>query len=793
MIREYARASSLVLLVLFCAVAGVSSLPGPTEAARLLPKLDSRLARMITLYEMEGRGSVRDWAQRLALEAEIEGDLVRVEIELQSHADLRQFVRSLQLQGARPEVFFDRWVQALVPIRLLPELALRPAVRFIQFPVELERDQGKIVSEGVARSGAQRWHEAGFRGQGAKVVIIDSGFEGYRTLLGTELPREVVVQSFRADGNIEAGERHGTAVAEIVYDMAPEAQLLLANVRTRTEWGRAVEWAISQGATGLTSSLSSPPECPGDSRTLGSVASRARENGILWTTSAGNLGANHWGGPWHDGDGNNILNFTDSDETINIVVSRDQTFYVALTWDDPCGQSANDYDLFLLDDQGRVVESSTNIQNGSGIPNERIDYRPRQSGTLQIQVRSKPGAKPALLDIYNRYVTQAEYIVPAGSIQDPGLSPNIMAVGAINVRDGSLERFSSRGPTRDGRPKPDISGHNRVSTQTYGANSFAGTSASTPQAAGAAALVKSAFPDWTAAQIQQFLESRAEDRGLPGKDSDFGAGELFLGNVPHSSPATLELSTTLLTFQATQNGAVPDPQSVAITNGGSGTFSWQAQADAPWVKLSPAEGAVPPPSSLTVSVETAGLPTGQYETKILITAPGITNAPQAIRVVLKLQAQASFLIALQFLQLALMELDLARRLEGGCVRYTRPAGALRLQMQNAAGLEEYTVSGTTGALVCRESVLLQSLGAPTTLAQIANTPWAALKILKLSLGDAQGWETDSRDGCFVLTYTLPESRAIQVTLSDQSRREFLIAQGSELILCNDVLHLALGN
>src|SRR5207244_1575076 len=38
--------------------------------------------------------------------------------------------------------------------------------------------------EHLARLGADRWHAGGYRGDGVKVAILDSGFRGYRTQLG---------------------------------------------------------------------------------------------------------------------------------------------------------------------------------------------------------------------------------------------------------------------------------------------------------------------------------------------------------------------------------------------------------------------------------------------------------------------------------------------------------------------------------------------------------------------------------------------------------------------------------
>src|SRR5438874_2788994 len=56
----------------------------------------------------------------------------------------------------------------------------------------------------LASLGVDAWHKAGTRGQGVKIAVLDSGFRGYKTFLGKALPKKITVQSFRADGNLEA-------------------------------------------------------------------------------------------------------------------------------------------------------------------------------------------------------------------------------------------------------------------------------------------------------------------------------------------------------------------------------------------------------------------------------------------------------------------------------------------------------------------------------------------------------------------------------------------------------------
>jgi Subtilase family. len=105
-----------------------------------------------------------------------------------------------------------------------------------------------------------------------------------------------------------------------------------------------------------------------------------------------------------------------------------------------------------------------------------------------------------------------------------------------------LESFSSRGPTIDGRVKPDITGWDGVSSPVYGVpnaegtSGFYGTSAAAPHVAGAAALVAQANPAMDAAQIQSFLEQRANS-GAPSNppSNATGYGLLTLG-----SPTTVQ-------------------------------------------------------------------------------------------------------------------------------------------------------------------------------------------------------------------------------------------------------------
>ena len=101
------------------------------------------------------------------------------------------------------------------------------------------------------------------------LAIIDSGFIGYKDLLGSELPAAVTVRNY-ADADSEDPDladttsEHGTGVAEIVHDIAPDAQLYLIKISTNVDLDQAVTFALSQGIDIISVSMGWYNVTPGD-------------------------------------------------------------------------------------------------------------------------------------------------------------------------------------------------------------------------------------------------------------------------------------------------------------------------------------------------------------------------------------------------------------------------------------------------------------------------------------------------------------------------------------------------
>jgi len=498
-------------------------------------KLQSELFQLI---EIENRGEASAFVQRSGVDL-VDG-MVRVVIEA-APGQARLAAQAAETLGTMVETIHADWVQVVIPISMLTALADTPSIDSVRLP-QIPWPVG--TSEGLDLINTPEWHSAGFTGAGVKVAILDLGFQGYDALLGTELPDSVTVQSFRSDGDItDSGQVHGTACAEIVYDIVPDADFYLVNFGTDVEWSNAVDWLIAQEVDVISSSIIWVNTGPGDGTgPICEKVAEARSAGILWSNAAGNQALLHWMGSWEDTDSDDWHEFNPGvDESNAIYADSGYPIVIFLKWDDPWGASSNDYNLYLFDDTAPVpnrVAWSQNVQNGNDDPVERLIYKAEYDGYYHIAIQEDSATEAVSFHLHT-YYGDLQYRVYSGSLLEPADSSSAVTVGAVRWDNPDvLESFSSQGPTADGRTKPDLVAPDRVSTMSYGAEAFWGTSSSAPHVAGAAALVKDRHPSYTPADIQAFLEGFAVDLGDVGKDNLYGSGMLYLG--PANTPPVVE-------------------------------------------------------------------------------------------------------------------------------------------------------------------------------------------------------------------------------------------------------------
>jgi len=516
--------------------------PPPEHQKDLNPKLDFALQRMADIYAAEGIEKVREYAAQHKID--MKDDLIRVIAEADSgslgsagiQARVSMVAGEIEALGGRVETSYENLIQHLAHPGTIQAIARLPQVKFLRLP--LKPFPMAVTSEGVAKTGADTWHAvASYRTtEKVKICILDLGFKGYASLLGTELPSSVTARSFRADNDIEADQVHGAACAEIVHDMAPDADLFLVNFNTDVEQHLAVDWIIGQGVKVI--SFSVGWWNAGDGKGTGPICAdvkKAHDAGLIWCNSAGNDAENHWEGTFSDSDSDKWMNFSGTDEHLMVYGSE---CYAYLNWDDwgtwngtSYSGSNNDYNLYLYYWSGgawHFIDSSSGSQNGNDWPTESVAAYASTPVYWALYVYKHSGSRNCKLEIFtagNNYIY--EYDVPAGSIDIPADSPYAVTVGATDCISDALHSYSSRGPTHDGRVKPDFTAPSGVTTQTYGYRNFYGTSASAPHMAGAFGLILGKTP-FSVSQIQAILEGRGLDLGSSGKDNLYGIGRLKL-------------------------------------------------------------------------------------------------------------------------------------------------------------------------------------------------------------------------------------------------------------------------
>jgi hypothetical protein len=118
-----------------------------------------------------------------------------------------------------------------------------------------------------------------------------------------------------------------------------------------------------------------------------------------------------------------------------------------------------------------------------------------------------------------------------GTLMAPADADSILACGAVDA-SGNLAGFSSRGPTFDGRIKPEVlaRGVNTYCATAFSEDEYAlvsGTSLSTPLVGGCAAALLSAHPDWTVMQVREALMMTASNASSPDIQYGWGIVDLF--------------------------------------------------------------------------------------------------------------------------------------------------------------------------------------------------------------------------------------------------------------------------
>lgn len=446
------------------------------------------------------------------------------------------------------------------------------------------RDLARIFAAGPVTSQGDAAHRAAAArstyltdGTGVTIGVLSDGVTNLAASQAAGELGAVTVLSGQAGSGDE-----GTAMLEIVHDLAPGARLYFATAFTSaTSFANNIRALRAAGCDIIVDDVFYSNESAfqdgqgasvissGNAGVIAQAVKDVADSGALYFSSAGNGGnldagtSGTWEGDFVDGGGvSTPTSLYDSTGRLHSfgpqawdVVTTSSRFSTTLKWADPLGASSNDYDLFRLDSTGSSVLSwSTNFQTGTQDPYEFVSSGGAgRSGDRLVVVKYSGSDRYLHLDTTRGVLSIATAGETHGHAATSATNSfGVAATPAVSpgpypgpfITSNRVEAFSSDGPRRifftsDGAAitggnysstggqvlnKPDLTAADGVSTSLSGFSPFYGTSAAAPHAAAIAALAKSFNWSLTASQLRAVLVGGAIDIEAAGVDRDSGSG-----------------------------------------------------------------------------------------------------------------------------------------------------------------------------------------------------------------------------------------------------------------------------
>ncbi|MDR2855340.1 MAG: S8 family serine peptidase [Methanomicrobiales archaeon] len=421
------------------------------------------------------------------------------------------------------------------------------ALHHISSPLDPNQPLGNsIITQGdvIVRSNSIR-QAFGANGRGVKIGVISNGAESYADAQAAgELPDSLHILTL---GNGD----EGTAIMEIIHDMAPEAEIYFAAYGGNSDNFQDVVSMLAQlGCTIICDDVyffAQPFFEKGDvARHLEEVLAEYPD--LIYVTVAGNFSILHYldaarftipyaTGYLQDLSGMNL-------PFVTLEIPPSSRAIVTLQWSEPFNQAAIDFDLIAVDAAGSVLAMSDGIQDGFGDPFEHFTIQNPNTSPLIVHLGVLYlGTEPLISDsLYLEFfirdqhpalVSNPEIFTPQYAIFGHAAVPDIITVASVNSSSPDVITLdSSQGPALIVHPtlelikKPDISTPTNVGVSGAGdfPMNFPGTSAAVPHIVAIIAQLASAFPDASRHEIKQALFEGCTDLGSPGWDPVYGFG-----------------------------------------------------------------------------------------------------------------------------------------------------------------------------------------------------------------------------------------------------------------------------
>ncbi|MGK2857796.1 MAG: S8 family serine peptidase, partial [Thermoanaerobaculia bacterium] len=542
-------------------------------------KIDSRLFLGLLNQRKDARLSALPDFRFVKPEAD---GRVAVDIIVSGTTGVKPVLSLLEARGdvVKSTSFRHGRISARVSLDSLEPLAVMPEVRKVRTTIPAFTNKNDTSEGDVTHAADTARTFYGVLGNGVKIGVLSDGVDSLAALQASgDLPPVVDVLPGQAGSGDE-----GSAMLEIIYDLAPNADLAFATAFiSEASFAQNILDLAAAGCDIIVDDIIYLDESPFQDGPVAQAVNTVTAAGVLYFSSAGNEGnaVDLTSGTW-EGDfapsvaadpgplaGANLHDFGDGGNSILVEFGggNPPLLIWAEHYDLTTGLASTDFDLYDMDGGlTTIFDASTDVQDGAGgndFPIEFIGGGAFAGERLLIDLFSD-GATSSR-PMFNLILFRGELddaLATGGATRGhsaaaaafstaatpavfsfDGVTPDGPFPGVFTTANES-ESFSSDGTRRiildpaggeitpgdrtstGGvvRQKPDITAADGVSCSAPGFSTFYGTSAAAPHAAAIAGLLLSAVPTLTPAQIRTALESTAIDIEAGGIDSETGVG-----------------------------------------------------------------------------------------------------------------------------------------------------------------------------------------------------------------------------------------------------------------------------
>jgi hypothetical protein len=471
-------------------------------------------------------------------------------------AELEALGFEYETSALMPEILIQGWLKP----EAFDGVAGLDWVRYIRAPAYPIVNAGSVTvqSDTIMRSANVR-STLSVNGAGVRVgVISDSADQRSEAQAKGDLPADSSIFL----GKVNTGSDEGTAMMEIVYDMAPGALLGFYGPDTSVDMANGITALRGGGCQVIVDDLTFWDQPWFEEGVIETSISSNAAAGVTYATSAGNL-ADRVHATAYSGISANVLGVTGVNvhnfgNLVNgvpqylmpVLFPAQTATRIMLQYDSKWGNPTDDYDLYVTDIAAQTLYGKSDTTQGTGTgqnPYPKEEVQITNNGTSDtwafVFVNRYSGVARNMKLLVLNGTLDSRYQTKSGSILGNNKAKDALVVGAIDASEPGndlIEYFSSQGPSIVTWPtpvtwnKPDITGIDGVfvsgaggfgqpvSGQTY--KVFYGTSAAAPTVAAVAALVLSSKNTLTPAQIKTAVTGTALERGAAGYDTVYGYG-----------------------------------------------------------------------------------------------------------------------------------------------------------------------------------------------------------------------------------------------------------------------------